>query len=411
MICLAKEIFSPTTPPSQRDGARNLTFRCDGEKVCSFRKCLLILHRWFLFNLGHRCAQRENDNVLYSIVPHHLTDTIMPSSDSGNTVARQWELLNNIIPHRRPGKSASQLCRELERAGFPVSKRTVERDMHELSRLFPIKCNDLGTPHGWHWSEDRHLDMPCMENTEAISLGLMEDVLRRIMPQTFLAALEGRFTAARNKLKALSKGRHAKWKQLVRYQAPGMPFQPPHVPSDILSALQQALIEQKQMKVEYRSVSATSEKIYHLHPLSLLQHGVRSYLIATKHGERNVGQYAIHRMKSIEVTDDAVITPQGYSLDAYMTSGAAQFDPGHAFLIKARIADYLKKVLEETPLSKDQKITTRAGVHTLTATVQQSWELEFWLRSQGSALTVLQPASLRKKMIAELKENLTNYGM
>lgn len=335
----------------------------------------------------------------------------MPSSDSGNTIARHWELLQNIIPHRRPGKSASQMCSELERAGFPVSKRTVERDMHELSRLFPIVCNHRGTPHGWHWSEDQHLDIPCMENAEAISLGLMEDVLRRIMPQTFLAALEGRFTAARNKLKASSKGRHAKWKQLVRYQSPGMPFQPPHVPAEILSALQHALIEQKQITLRYRSVSATSEKIYHLHPLSLLQNGVRSYLIATKHGERNVGQYAIHRIKHIEVTDDAVIIPPGYSLDSYMTSGAAQFDPGHAFVMKARIADYLKKVLEETPLSKDQKITTRGGVHTLTATVQQSWELDFWLRSQGSALTVLQPAALRKKMIAELKESLAHYGM
>jgi len=56
--------------------------------------------------------------------------------------------------------------------------------------------------------------------------------------------------------------------------------------------------------------------------------------------------------------------------------------------------------LEETPVSNDQKITIRAGLHTLTATVPDSWQLHFWIRSQGAAITVLKPASLRESIIA-----------
>lgn len=334
----------------------------------------------------------------------------MPSSDSGTTIARLLELLQHIIPHRRPGKSASQLRSELEAAGFQVTKRTVERDMHELSRHFAIECNDKGIPHGWHWSENRHLDIPFMELSEAVSLGLMEDVLRQIMPQTFLAALEGRFATARQKLRALPNVRHAHWKNLVRYQPPGMPFLPPHVAPEVLSALQVALVEQKQMMIQYRSVNHAKSQPYHVHPLSLIQQGVRSYLIATKHGETTPRMFAIHRMQNAKILDESVVIPAGYSLDSFIASGATQFDPGGSIKLKAKISDYLKVLLEETPLSKDQKISSRSGIHIVTATVQHSWQLDFWLRSQGSALTVLQPAHLRKKMIEELKSNLAQYS-
>ena len=334
----------------------------------------------------------------------------MPSSDSGPTLARQWELLKNILPHRRPGKSASQLRSELEAAGFSVTKRTVERDMIELSRLFPIECNKNGTPHGWHWSENRHFDVPCMELSEAVSLGLMEDVLRQIMPKTFLSALEGRFATARKKLEALPKLRHAQWKNLVRYQPPGMPFLPPQVSPEVLSAIQVALLEQKQLCIQYKSVERTETKTYQLHPLSLIQQGVRAYLVATKDGYDSPYLYAIHRMQKAELVDVPSRIPKGYSLDAFIASGSTQFEPGEVITLKAKVSDYLARVLEETPMAKDQKITTRASVHTLTASVQDSWQLHFWIRSQGAAITVMQPSNLRKKIIAELQASLAQYG-
>jgi hypothetical protein len=36
--------------------------------------------------------------------------------------------------------------------GFTVSKRTVERDLNELSLIFPLERNDKSIPFGWHWS-------------------------------------------------------------------------------------------------------------------------------------------------------------------------------------------------------------------------------------------------------------------
>ena len=74
----------------------------------------------------------------------------MPSHTTRHTVARQWQLLN-LLPHRHPGMSATQLQAALARIGHKTTKRTIERDLNELATLFPLQCNAKGMPYGWHW--------------------------------------------------------------------------------------------------------------------------------------------------------------------------------------------------------------------------------------------------------------------
>lgn len=334
----------------------------------------------------------------------------MPGSDHETTIARQWELLRNHLPSRPPGISSRVLRERLEAAGHNVSKRTIERDMEELSRIFPIVRNENGTPpYGWHWRENARFDVLGMDLSEAVSLGLMEDVLRQIMPPAFLSALEGKFSLAREKLAALPKIPHARWADLVRYVPPGLPFIPPTIAPGVLPAIQEALLQQRQLQVVYLSAGADTSKEQTLHPLSLIQQGARSYLLATAFHYENPILYAIHRMASATVLDDPVKRPKGFSLDTYLASGGAQFGTGSKIVLKARVTDELARLLHETPISKDQKITTRSGVHTLTATVQESWQLHFWLLSQGAAITVLKPVALRMQIIAALESSLSHY--
>jgi hypothetical protein len=45
----------------------------------------------------------------------------------------------------------------------------------------------------------------------------------------------------------------------------------------------------------------------------------------------------------------------------------------------------------------------------LTATVADSWQLRWWILSQGAGLTVLEPENLRMDIYKNLKETLNNY--
>lgn len=333
----------------------------------------------------------------------------MPSSNSDTTIARQWELMANHLPKRRPGITTRELRQRLADAGHDVTKRTIERDLRELMRHFPIACNESGTPYGWYWSGVSPFEILGMDLTEAVSLGLMEDVLRQIMPPAFLAGLEGKFAMAREKLAALPKIPHARWKDLVRYVPPGMPFIPPALAPGVLAVIQEALLHQRQIQVVYLKADADKAKEYTLHPLSLIQQGSRSYLVATAFDYDTPLQYAVHRIASATVINAPVKRPKGYSLNEFIASGAAQFGCGEIITLKARIDDTLERLLDETPISKDQKITRRAGVTTLTANVPNSWQLHFWVRSQGASITVLKPTALRKSIIHSLQEALADY--
>jgi predicted DNA-binding transcriptional regulator YafY len=333
----------------------------------------------------------------------------MPGSDHETTLARQWELLRNHLPSRPPGLSSRDLRDRLDAAGHNVTKRTIERDMTELSRIFPIGRNEISIPYGWHWLENARFDTLGMDLSEAVSLGLMEDVLRQIMPPAFISALEGKFSLAREKLAALPKIPHARWTDLVRYVPPGLPFIPPALAPKVLPAIQEALLQQRQLLVNYLSAGSKTAKERTLHPLSLIQQGARSYLVATDSNFEDPRLYAVHRIAFATVLNEPAQRPKGFSLDAFLDSGAAQFGSGSAIVLKARVADDLARLLDETPISKDQKITTRSGIHTLTATVLESWQLHFWLRSQGPALTVLKPNALRKQIIEALENTLAGY--
>ncbi len=333
----------------------------------------------------------------------------MPGSDHETTLARQWELLRNHLPPRPPGRTSRDLRDRLEAAGHNVTKRTIERDMEELSRIFPIRRNEVSIPYGWHWKENARVDILGMDLSEAVSLGLMEDVLRQIMPPAFLSALEGKFSLAREKLAALPKIPHARWADLVRYVPPGLPFISPAMAPGVLPAIQEALLRQRQLQVVYLSAGSDAAKEQTLHPLSLIQQGARSYLVATAFDYEQPHLYAVHRIASATVLDDPALRPKGFSLDSFLAGGGAQFGSGGVIVLKARISDNLARLLEETPISKDQKIATRSGVQTLTATVQESWQLHFWILSQGPSITVLKPVALRKEIIAALESSLSHY--
>ena len=332
----------------------------------------------------------------------------MPSADHETTIARQWELLKRL-PTRPPGKTARELREITATAGHDVTTRTIQRDLEELARIFPIACNDKSPPFGWHWLPGARIDFPGMELAEAASLGLLENILRQLVPPALLEALDGRFGQAREKLRALTHNRYAKWSDLVRYITPGMTFMPPAIHPEIMRTVQDALLRQRQLKVVYVSAGATSPKDLLLHPIALLQQGVRPYLLADTFDYGQLRLYALQRIRGATVADDRAKRPPAFSLDAYLAEGGAQYGEEKSIALKATLADELADLLRETPIAADQRITTRAGKHTLTATVADSWQLRFWIRSQGPAITVAAPVSLRKAISQSLRAAADNY--
>ncbi|MDV6326893.1 WYL domain-containing protein [Idiomarina sp. Sol25] len=246
---------------------------------------------------------------------------------------------------------ARQITQQLNDEDFGVSKRQVERDLDQLSQSFALVCNDKGKPYGWHWMEGASVDIPAISAAEALSLTMVEKVLKPLVPKSVLQSIDPRLNQAKEKL----------------------------------SKLQQ-------------------------HSDSLVQRGVSTYVVARVDPYEDVLLFAIHRMVKADLVEDkAAKPPEGFKLSTYLEQGALQFSDGKELRLRARINDNLTMHLKETPLSPDQAITTTSSTNLLVATVADSWQLRWWILSQGDQIEVAEPVELRKEIQASLKNALQNY--
>ena len=332
----------------------------------------------------------------------------MPKASSESAIVRQWEILR-ILPPERPGITVSAIReRLLAGSGIEVTKRTVERDLVDLSRVLPICCNDKSKPYGWHWLPNAKVEFPGMTITEAFSLGLVEDILRAVTPPRLLETLARRFDLAQAKLRSLPGNRNARWRDLVRYVPPGPAFLPPVIDKRVSAAIYQGLLQRTKTVIRYTRFGSDETKSHTLDPIAFIQQGTRPYLLAAS-ASGNPSLYALQRIVRAETTDQPADIPPGFSLDAFLAKGGMAFGAEETIRLKARINGELALILAETPLGDDQRITGRGDGYHLAVTVPDSWQIGFWILSQGPRITVTSPAQLKRRIRADLDAAAANY--
>lgn len=333
----------------------------------------------------------------------------MPKASFPNALVRQWELLKKL-PSRSPGLTAADLTQSLRADGFSATKRTVERDLALLERLFSIRCNDTSAPYGWHWIKSSVADLPSVDCADALSLTLVEALLGQLAPVSLLRVLEPKFAQARAKLGSIPEHRYAQWSQRVRYVPSSFPFLPPKILPGVLEIVQEAIVQQRQLQIRYSSPTDARTRALTLHPLAFIQHGPVAYLVATAFDFTDPRLYALHRVNAARLSTNVATTPADFSLDAFLADGGMQFGEGGPLQLQAVVSGKLACYLTECPLSQDQRLTAqRADRYLLTATLKDSWQLYFWILSQGEEIVVVQPAHLRKRIRESLQAALKNY--
>ncbi|MBN8776999.1 helix-turn-helix transcriptional regulator, partial [Thiomonas arsenitoxydans] len=218
---------------------------------------------------------------------------------------------------------------------------------------------------------------------------------------------------ARNKLAALAPDNtSARWADKVRTVPAALPLLPPQLVEGVLDRVQDALLREVTMAVQYLRAGGSEPKSLTLHPLALVQRGPVSYLVASAFDYPDVRLYALHRLRQVEVLEAPVHPPPGFDLEAYMASGALQFGSGKPLKLRLRLTESLAALLQETPMTLDQTLSTaRGGVRTLRATVPDTWQLHWWLLSHADEVVVQAPKALRDALAVRSASAADLYGV
>ncbi|MBT8614127.1 WYL domain-containing protein [Polynucleobacter paneuropaeus] len=333
----------------------------------------------------------------------------MPANKTRNSLARQWELLK-LLPSRSEGKSAAELVKELNEAGYAISKRQVERDLLDLQEFFGLECNDDHMPYKWRWSFDRPSDLPAITLAEALSLVVVEETLKPLLPLSVQKTLYPKFLQAHSQLALMAKkSATARWAKKVKTVPAHLPLLPPLINEQILEEVQTALLFDEQITATYQGVS---EKVLELrlHPLGLVTRGSVVYLVATANDYSDIRLYALHRFKKAIRNFEKLKPLKGFSLDRYVEEGALQFGEGAQLQLVALVSEDLSRLLIETPISKNQAVKAKGGEWILEATVLDTWQLRWWILSQGVRMRVLKPAALVKEIASTLRSAADQYS-
>jgi predicted DNA-binding transcriptional regulator YafY len=330
----------------------------------------------------------------------------LPANSTRHTLARQWELLK-LLPNRTPGLTALELQSRLQSAGHDASKRTVERDLVELSQIFPLQCNDKGTPYGWYWIPGSSADIPGISLFEALTLRLVEGSIRPLLPTYMTKSLTPLFNQARQKIEALNNSNAtSRWPAKVANVHPELSLIAPQVDEGHAESIQQALLNDTQLECAYYAAHKDQTHELTLNPLALIQRGLVTYLLATAEPYDDVRQFALHRFVHVKRMASASQKPNDFELQAYLSSGAMQFGSTAQIKLEAWVNDGLFRLLSETPIAADMTLIKEGDGAILTANVNDSWELKWWILSHAGSIQIRKPKQLRDEITQRLKSAL-----
>lgn len=332
-----------------------------------------------------------------------------------STSYRHWLMLRMIPRYPRKIDTAS-IESLMERQGITIHRRSIQRDLEKLSDIFPLSCDDNDKPFGWSWSADSpSFDVPAMSPPAALAFRMIGDFMSDMFPKEIYDQLKPHFRYADSLLNKIDKETLKEWPDKVRSLGRSQPLLPPNIRPDVFAVVSDSLLEGKHFQVFYQKRGEKEPVLWIINPLGIVLHDRLITLVCTVgnyHQLKDIRQLQLHRMVEAIQLNEQALSPEGFSLDEYIISGAFGYSRGEA-------AIYLKAVfekdatihLEETPLSEDQQLTEQPDGNVLIeATVLNTEQLRWWLLGFGGRVEVLEPQELRDELKDHAVRMLSRYS-
>ncbi len=324
-----------------------------------------------------------------------------------------------ILPSERHknGISTSEILSCLTEAGYEVNMRTLQRDMKLLEEAFLEADQNLHValtykgqdPENRSWKLLKPLIG--MNYEQANALLLAEQILEPILPTPVLDRLLPYFKEARERFfktaKVMAKERK------VDFVPWGFNLLHPDFrgKQKAVDVIFEALFNEKRFKGTYRSRGAEKSWEAVFNPLAYVGREGGGYLVATWGNSDQPRHLHLHRFEKAEPLEEPI--PEGivgtFRLSEYIKTFAYPLGD-KPIRIKLKLNPDIAQPLKERRLSEDQEIKDEEGFAILTATVDDTEALRWWILGYGANLEVLEPLELRQEIAKRLKETASRYA-
>jgi predicted DNA-binding transcriptional regulator YafY len=314
---------------------------------------------------------------------------------------RLLSILLLLQVHRR--LTARDLASRLE-----VSERTIHRDMEALSAAgFPVFA-ERGIGGGWMLVEGYKTNLTGLNRDEIQALFLTKP-LRLLADLGLKKASDAAFIKLSAALPAAHRENAEQARQRIHIDATGWNHSSESI--EFLPLLQEAIWEERRLEFTYERGGGCDSVKRLADPLGLVAKGSAWYLVAAVEGE--IRSYRVSRISHAQVTDQSCIRPNDFDLAAYWEQSTVDFKaqlPQYLAIVRAhpdifprlRFAGRFARIGKTEPPETDGwiRVTLRFDVEEMAI----EWVLGF-----GAKMEVLEPATLREKVIAAAKSVISFY--
>lgn len=313
---------------------------------------------------------------------------------------RQWLMLSKIPVSPRKIDSAT-IESQLAEAGYPVSRRTIQRDLMKLAKLgvFPVEYDDRSTPYGWSWMKDGVLfNIPSMEPHTALTFLLVDQYLARMIPPSTRKVLKNYVDNAGKVLDKLSGTALRTWPDKISMAPKSFQLQAPEIKPGVLEVAFEAVLKERKLNLNYRRRNDNQPREYpDINPLGVVFVDNLIYLVGTVGEYATPLQFLLHRMASATMLPSPANIPEGFTLDGYLKQGEFSYPTGEGTIQLKALFDKEDAIyLFETRFPGELKLDkAKDDMVLLEAEVQDSYHLRSWLMSFGDGVEVLEPEELR----------------
>jgi predicted DNA-binding transcriptional regulator YafY len=316
---------------------------------------------------------------------------------------RQWEMLK-LIPRERK-ITVKELQSKLDGLGFAVTRRTLERDLDRLSSPFCIESDTRSKPYGWRYALNmKSPSIPGLTTSEALTLLLLENYLKNLLPVAVADNLASQFAAARQffghehpELKLQD------WLRRVHVLPPGQPLLAPDIDPRIQRDVYDAFLHGLQLEMSYLTSGASEAKHYsQVHLQALVQYGYVIYLVVTINDHTDLRLLALHRIQAVEIKRQPSHLLPDFDLQQYIAEGGFGFGDvatTENIRLEVMFSNGAGNHLLEAPLAIDQHAERLDSKRLkITVNIPQTPNLIWWLTSFGPDIEVLAPDAVRQEI-------------
>jgi len=322
----------------------------------------------------------------------------------GDGLFRQWELIKVLQAHRF-GVSTDEIAARLE-----CNKRTVQRDLGVLQDIFPISYEQRDRGKRFWKLADNTVESEKLQltMTEMLSLFLSQQLLLPLSGTQFGDGLQ----TALQKIRALLPTRALTYlptRALTYFDGLDESFFIKNLANHDYSGqdkeiriLNEAILNQKAVKVIYHSASKGREVISEFHPYGMVLLHASLYCIGYLACYEEVRTLKVARIKGLTRLEKTFEKPDDFSLASRFQGAFGVFQTGKKQKIRGEFTGWAATNLREMQWHPSQKIVKDDGDRVI-ATFELGNTVEFkrWMLGFGRHAKLTCPKALAQEIREE----------